>query len=183
MALIQIEPYVIDITENFTFNNVTATGNLSSLNANIGNVAVANFFTGTLTTSSQPNITSVGTLTSLDVTGNVTLNADLSKHLCNTCDLMVNVSSSDANPTTLLETSAWGLPVACTPSSGYYGGEQFYEIPENNPTAAADVIRNIINMPSEELDKRRMANLELIRSHYTWDNFCNKIWDVLKLYL
>ena len=73
MALIQIEPYVIDITENFTFNNVTATGNLSSLNANIGNVAVANFFTGTLTTSSQPNITSVGTLTSLDVTGNVTL--------------------------------------------------------------------------------------------------------------
>ena len=71
MALIQIEPYVIDITENFTFNNVTATGNLSSLNANIGNVAVANFFTGTLTTASQPNITSVGTLTSLDVAGNI----------------------------------------------------------------------------------------------------------------
>lgn len=122
-------------------------------------------------------------LPNVKVTGNVTLNADLAKHLCNTCDLMVNVSSSDANPTTLLETSAWGLPVACTPSSGYYGGEQFYEIPENNPIAAANVIRNIINMPSEELDKRRMANFELIRSHYTWDNFCNKIWDVLKLHL
>ena len=72
MALIQIEPYVIDVTENFTFNNVTATGNLLSLNANLGNVAVANFFTGTLTTASQPNITSVGTLGNLTVTSNVT---------------------------------------------------------------------------------------------------------------
>jgi len=73
MALIQIEPYVIDITENFTFNNVTATGNLSSLNANLGNVVVANYFTGALTTGSQPNITSTGSLTSLTVTGNVAL--------------------------------------------------------------------------------------------------------------
>ena len=37
-------------------------------NANLGNSATANFFTGTLTTNAQPNITSVGTLTSLAVT-------------------------------------------------------------------------------------------------------------------
>jgi len=71
MALIQIEPYVIDITGDFTFNNVTATGNLSALNANLGNIAVANLFTGTLTTSAQPNITSVGTLGNLSVTSNI----------------------------------------------------------------------------------------------------------------
>ena len=40
---------------------------------NKGNIMVsANFFTGTLTTAAQPNITSTGTLTSLAVTGNVT---------------------------------------------------------------------------------------------------------------
>ena len=45
--------------------NVTVTGNVSA-----GNVS-ATALTGTLTTASQPNITSVGTLTSLAVTGNV----------------------------------------------------------------------------------------------------------------
>ena len=67
----------------------TYTGNLSAGNANIsgsittgsgsGNISganyvVANYFTGTLTTAAQPNITSVGNLTSLTVTGNVSAN-------------------------------------------------------------------------------------------------------------
>ena len=60
---------------NFTFNPstnlLTVNGNAQFNNANLGNLATANFFTGTLTTSAQPNITSVGTLTSLDVTGTV----------------------------------------------------------------------------------------------------------------
>jgi hypothetical protein len=47
-------------------------GNLTAGNANLGNLVTANLFTGTLTTNAQPNITSVGTLTSLTVTGNVT---------------------------------------------------------------------------------------------------------------
>ena len=39
--------------------------------ANSGTIG-ANLLTGTLTTAAQPNVTSVGTLTSLEVTGNVT---------------------------------------------------------------------------------------------------------------
>ena len=54
MALIKIEPYIIDATGDFTFNNVTATGNLSSLNANLGNAASANYFIG-----SGANLTSI----------------------------------------------------------------------------------------------------------------------------
>jgi hypothetical protein len=97
MALIKIEPYIIDTTGDFTFNTVNATGNLSSLNANLGNLAIANFFSGsgnnlsniqaanisgqvanallsgTVYTNAQPNITSVGTLTGLTSTGTVNL--------------------------------------------------------------------------------------------------------------
>lgn len=70
---------------------LTSTGMLTSGNANLGNAAQANYFVGTLygtansaitassattagtvTTASQPNITSVGTLSSLTVTGKVT---------------------------------------------------------------------------------------------------------------
>lgn len=75
---------------------LTSTGNLTVGNANLGNLATANYFTGngslmssingsnvtgqvanalisnTVTNGAQPNITSVGTLLSLAVTGNVT---------------------------------------------------------------------------------------------------------------
>ena len=66
---------------NFT-GNITTTGN-----ANLGNTATANYFVGrfygtanaaiianTVVDNAQPNITSVGTLTSLNVTGNTTSN-------------------------------------------------------------------------------------------------------------
>ena len=61
---------------------LTVTGNISGGNANLGNAVTANYFignlygnantAGTVTTNAQPNITSVGTLTSLTVTGNIT---------------------------------------------------------------------------------------------------------------
>ena len=65
------------------------TGNITGANANLGNLVVANYFSGngssltgvtssTVTSSAQPNITSVGTLTSLSVGGNIaSLNANL----------------------------------------------------------------------------------------------------------
>ena len=65
-----------------TLGNLTVTGNISAGNISTGagsggnitgaNLVSANFFTGTLTTAAQPNITSVGTLSSLTVTGTVT---------------------------------------------------------------------------------------------------------------
>ena len=51
--------------------NVAGTLNATG-NANLGNLVSANFVQGTLTTASQPNITSVGTLSSLTATGNIT---------------------------------------------------------------------------------------------------------------
>ena len=86
MALTKLQSFNIDSTGNFTFANISAT------NANLGNAASANYFigngslltgidsansnyanyAGTVVTSAQPNITSVGTLTSLTVTGNIT---------------------------------------------------------------------------------------------------------------
>jgi hypothetical protein len=53
---------------------LTANGNISGGNVAGGNAVSANFLTGTLTTAAQPNITSVGNLTSLEVTGNANAN-------------------------------------------------------------------------------------------------------------
>ena len=67
----------IGANANVTGNlNVTANANVTSnVNANnviAGNLVSGTLLTGTLTTNAQPNVTSVGTLTSLAVTGNVT---------------------------------------------------------------------------------------------------------------
>jgi len=51
--------------------NLAVVGNISGGNVAGGNLVSANFVTGTLTTASQPNITSVGTLSSLEVSGNL----------------------------------------------------------------------------------------------------------------
>jgi hypothetical protein len=67
----------LDVSGNATASNLIAgTGSGGSI---IGaNLVSANYFTGTLTTSAQPNITSIGTLTSLSVTGNISgANANL----------------------------------------------------------------------------------------------------------
>ena len=58
----------LEVSGNLTAANLItsgASGNISGAN----NIS-ANTFTGTLTTASQPNITSIGTLSSLSVTGN-----------------------------------------------------------------------------------------------------------------
>jgi hypothetical protein len=61
---------------NLTFNKTTGAlsvgGNLTAGNINGANNITANFFTGTLRTNAQPNITSVGTLTGLSVNGSIT---------------------------------------------------------------------------------------------------------------
>jgi hypothetical protein len=64
----------VDGTDNVfvvTGDGANLLGNLTVGNADLGNLATASYFTGTLTTAAQPNITSVGTLASLSVTGNV----------------------------------------------------------------------------------------------------------------
>ena len=61
---------VIQGNAGFTFNKITGAVAIPG-NVTAGNV-IGTLVTGTLTTAAQPNITSVGTLTSLAVTGNIT---------------------------------------------------------------------------------------------------------------
>ena len=58
------------VTNNITINQLA---NIRAGNADLGNLVTANYFTGTLTTNAQPNITSLGRLTSLAVTGTTSL--------------------------------------------------------------------------------------------------------------
>jgi hypothetical protein len=131
----------LSVTSNANVGNIGATagvftGNVSALNANLGNVASANYLTGTLTTAAQPNITSVGTLTSLDVTGNVTSgnlyanSGTLGASNANVVTLNVsgrsnlnavgNVYISGGNANQILKTDGAGNLSWTDPNGGYY---------------------------------------------------------------
>jgi len=78
-----VAAYLPTYTGNLTAGNANISGSLvantittgtGSGNISGANYVVANYFTGTLTTAAQPNITSVGNLTTLTVTGNVSAN-------------------------------------------------------------------------------------------------------------
>jgi hypothetical protein len=63
-------------TSNVT-GSLNVTGNAGFGNVNAGNALTANFVAGTLTTNAQPNITSVGTLSTLTTSGNAVIGGNL----------------------------------------------------------------------------------------------------------
>lgn len=80
---------------DYAANTLTLIGNLVTTNANLGNLTKSNYFSGTfdLLSNAQPNITSLGTLLSLEVTGNANVNGNL-----NTANLNVTKVTSNLVP-------------------------------------------------------------------------------------
>ncbi len=117
------------------------------------------------------------------VTGWVVLNEERAKEIANNCDIMVSVSDSDANPTTLLEAMSWGLMVACTKESGYYNDPLFTELYLDNLPSTVKAIRGLLTAPAAELKQRSLVGRQEIETKYTWDRFCGTVWDGIKGYL
>jgi hypothetical protein len=94
-----------------TTANISA--NVNAGNANLGNLVTANYLTGTLTTSAQPNITSVGTLTDLSVSGNGVFGGNLTVN--GTLTYINSTTLSISDPIINLQTGPNGAaPVANT---------------------------------------------------------------------
>lgn len=105
------------------------------------------------------------------------------ERIASDCDIMVSVSDSDANPTTLLETMAWGLIPACTAESGYYNDPLFTPLYLNNLAATVRSLRTLLGMSSESLMQRSATGREAIVDKYTWLRFCTTVWDGIKEYV
>jgi len=98
-----------NITSVGTLTSLDVTGNLSAGNANLGNLAIANFVQGTLTTAAQPNITSVGNLSSLNVTGNILTSANLVTNLIVGQSTGVSITATGTNQNITLAPTGTGF--------------------------------------------------------------------------
>ena len=111
-------------------------------------------------------------------------NQQILDELYSFADIFINVSNSDANPTTLLEFGlAGGLIPICTQTSGYWNDESFINVPLHDHHLAITTIKEWLNKPSVELSKFSQKNRSICETKYTWERFCQIIWKEIKDYL
>jgi hypothetical protein len=86
-------------------------------------------------------------------------------------DFMITVGAMDANPTTILESMAWGLIPTVTMQSGYENRAGIVNVPLNDAAAAELVFRRLQSQPDAELLETQRLGQEAIDTHYRWDRF------------
>jgi glycosyltransferase involved in cell wall biosynthesis len=116
--------------------------------------------------------------------GWMVLDSTVAARIATECDIFINVSLSDANATTILETAAWGLVPILSKESGYWpnrsNGLIAAEVNIDDLGATLANVRRLLETPTVELERRARHNRAVVESHYTWGRFCGTIMDGLR---
>ena len=97
--------------------------------------------------------------------------SEIAKHY----DFFVNPSIADPNPTTILESMAWGFPVLCTPQSGYYETSYRKNIYLNDVAKSAEVLIEMQYADDQALKTMADEANECVMANYGWDKFTSII--------
>jgi glycosyltransferase involved in cell wall biosynthesis len=95
------------------------------------------------------------------------------------CDVFLTMGVADANPTTILESMAWGFPVACTPQSGYYRMSEIKELSTTDMAHNLTVLDYFQSAVEDELRKQADQARSLVESRYTFERFTRTVLDTL----
>lgn len=112
---------------------------------------------------------------------NMKLTPSYMENIANDYDFFISTSVADANPTTVLESMAWGFPVVCTPQSGYYETDYRINIYSDELKRSISILNNLNNMPESKLIKMSEKARKIVESEYTWEKFTNSIISNLNL--
>jgi glycosyltransferase involved in cell wall biosynthesis len=96
-------------------------------------------------------------------------------------DFLIACGRSDANPTTILEGSAWGLVPVATLQSGYYEDEWLINIPLDDVRGASEVLQKLNACPESTLLARQQAGFKKLDDHYNWDRVALQVKESLQM--
>ncbi|MHC4616154.1 MAG: glycosyltransferase [Planctomycetota bacterium] len=99
--------------------------------------------------------------------------------ILNNCDFFVNMSISDASPTTLLETMALGLIPVTTPECGYVY-DSFLLLSLSSEQQNLGVLHQAQKLSDDRLKTLQTQNRRIIEHKHTWDKFCETVWRNIK---
>ena len=94
-------------------------------------------------------------------------------------DFCISPAKADPNPTTILESMAWGFPVICTPQSGYYETSYRRNIFLNDIQKSLSVLNDLQYADETMLFAMADAWRAVVENNYTWDKFTSSIIDTL----
>jgi glycosyltransferase involved in cell wall biosynthesis len=109
------------------------------------------------------------------ISSDVALTPDFMKEIARRYDFFISTSLADANPTTILESMAWGFPVVCTPQSGYYETEYLFNIDAKDIDKSISILNHLQFAPANYLIEVSLAARKVVKNTYNWDNFTDKI--------
>ncbi|MFP4381638.1 MAG: glycosyltransferase [Candidatus Sumerlaeia bacterium] len=90
-------------------------------------------------------------------------------------DFFISPSRADPNPTTILESMAWGFPVVCTPQSGYYESEYRMNIHRDDLKSTLETLNALQYMDENRLMAMSDMGRQTVEQDYTWDRFAETI--------
>jgi glycosyltransferase involved in cell wall biosynthesis len=105
----------------------------------------------------------------------VELTNEFMKKIAIEYDFFISPSRADPNPTTILETMAWGFPVLCTVQSGYYEDEVITNIFLDDIEKTKSVLKKFQEMEECELITISNNSRKKISNSYNWNVFTEKI--------
>jgi len=93
------------------------------------------------------------------------------RRLAEECDVLVTLGVSDANPTTILESMAWGFPVCCTPESGYHRMPELVALSTTDMAHNVAVLDRLQDAPEAELRAQADLARRRVEADFGWDRF------------
>ena len=103
-------------------------------------------------------------------------NEALVQRVVTACDFFVNLSVSDASPTTLFETMALGLISVTTPQCGYTYSS-FVPLSLIDTENNLITLRNLQTLPDALLIALRDRNRSLVEQNHNWPRFLKALWE------
>ena len=109
------------------------------------------------------------------ISGPRALTPDFMKRIAEDFDFFITTGIADPNPTTILESMAWGFPVICTPQSGYYETTYRQNIYHDDLDRSLEVLSGLQFADESKLKKMADDARSVVEVEYTWDRFVDTI--------
>lgn len=95
-------------------------------------------------------------------------------------DFLITVGALDPNPTTILESMAWGLIPVCTPQSGYEDAPGIVNLPLDDVAGAQTVFDRLQKMDESSLLQIQAQGQAALTNHFNWDRFYAEVRDAIE---
>jgi glycosyltransferase involved in cell wall biosynthesis len=90
-------------------------------------------------------------------------------------DFFISPAKADPNPTTILESMAWGFPVVCTPQSGYYETDFRKNIYLDDIAESVNILNELQYADERKLMLMSEKAREIVVADYNWDKFTSTV--------